>query len=217
MSQEFGPPSALKDWETRQRLFLKPRYRTLEANVNHDLLKLRDGKRTRQRLQTFAKRLGAYASNLAPPEQIIFTQTAEEITNSGGADRKLDIALIKADDLIRRNIVREELSALEKPITARAFVYDALALPDQSDRISLTACAELLAFGESVRTTDEKASLCAKLVYLRIASGISPTGIYDWLHEPHSQFNEHTPLDVIDSGSDQQNRELLLFTEANLS
>jgi hypothetical protein len=216
MIRESEPSSAITDWEARQHSLLPPQYSSLQARINPDLVALRGIQRTSAKLELFAGRMCAYAIGLKPPheqEAGNFIKVAAAILNNQSRNNELDTALIQADDLIRRNAIREELAALGDADDARKFIKEVLADSPKSS-ITSTNLSEMLAFDESVRPPEDRIVLCAKLIYLRVGSGLTPEGTYDWLHEPSTDFAGQTPLDIINHGSGEQNNELFLWTEA---
>jgi len=203
-------PGAIRDWQDRQTLYEAREWQTLSSHIDPALAALRGLARTRDNVQAFAQSMQEYEEVVDDPDiQKALESTAQEISAVAHRESALEIPLISADTLIRRATEREELKALTDPDVAKDFIWEALvAKPRFGPRISPEECVEVLAFNDDIRPSGHKAVLCAQLVYMR-AGTMSAEGIYDWLNDTLPDFNQQTPREIINSGSDEVNAALL--------
>jgi hypothetical protein len=126
------------------------------------------------------------------------------------ADAQLDIELLQADQIIKDAIEASEVALLQDPEVAGRFVREVLVdNPKQGEPLTEEAFAEAVDCGNSpFRTQEDKLTLLALVAYYSRGS-MSPKGIHLLLDAPQKILLNKTPREIIDSGSEEEVKDLL--------
>jgi hypothetical protein len=218
-------PTALEQWRFRhQNSAIPARFESLDPHLEDGLKAARDQVVFKEGgLLEFQDLLRTYAGlNILSdgPTKLPLMKASLEIEKilSGEpdevADYLLDLVLNRADSALKAHLERKQVALLEEdPEIAAAYIHEVLLDDPKKGRKPLTESEfqGVVDFeGDPERTKESKISLLAKVVYYSRRT-MSPEGIALMLDDEIDLLNHKTPRQIIDSGSTEEVRNLIVW------